>query len=134
MPHTYRLLVATGHIKCREAIMTVARRHFEETELYSADTLSQSLDILSNQRIGLMLLDLDLSGDNQLGNFKEIRQRYPDTSLVVLASDANKELAPQTMTEGAAGFILSGLPRDQLIDALEQVLDGQLYQPSTTDI
>ncbi len=129
--HIHTLLVAAAEGVSREAIIVIAKRHIQETELFCADTFLQSQDFLCKQKTDLVLLDLDLPGTNGLEGLKTIRQQFPDTALIILASDAKKELAPQSMASGAAGFILKTLPKDQLADALEQVLDGQLYQPST---
>lgn len=125
-----KLLIATAQKQCQEAIMSVVRQHFSEAELYQANTVNQAIEQLTNQTINLMMLDLELPDSQGLESLKLIREQFPQTELVILANEENKELASQAMAQGAAGFILNGLPLEQLSDALEQILEGQLYQSS----
>ncbi|MCW8885562.1 MAG: response regulator [Motiliproteus sp.] len=126
----HRLLIATHQNNCREAIIKVAQNHLEEAELYKAESLQQCLKLIEEITPDMLMLDLNLPDGEGVKTLQQLCSTLPETAVVVLGNEQDAETAAAIMANGAAGFILSSLENDPLADALEQVLDGQVYLPN----
>jgi DNA-binding NarL/FixJ family response regulator len=56
-------------------------------------------------------------------------QRHPELPVVILSGSANPAVVRQAMALGAAGFITKSSLSDTLLNALRQILAGELYLP-----
>lgn len=74
----------------------------------------------------IMLLDLSMPGDIFV-SIAAMTRAFPRLKLVVFTAFANVELALRALDAGALGFVIKGGPSDDLFDAMESVLRGELY-------
>jgi DNA-binding NarL/FixJ family response regulator len=50
--------------------------------------------------------------------------------VVIVSAEEDKQIVLQAITYGAVGFITKSSPREQMTEALQQILDGNVYLPS----
>ena len=50
--------------------------------------------------------------------------------MVIVSAEEDKQIVLQAITYGAVGFITKSSPRDQMSNALQQILAGNVYLPS----
>ena len=79
--------------------------------------------------VDLVLLDLNMPGMDGLNGIVNLRSTYPDVPVVILSAEEDKNIVLQSMTYGAVGFITKSMPREKIIAAIEQILDGQAFLP-----
>ncbi|OMH29461.1 response regulator transcription factor [Motiliproteus sp. MSK22-1] len=127
----YKLLIADDHPLFREAIADVIRNRFPQAELFEAQDLLSCLSIAEqHDELDMVLLDLKMPGMDGLNGLLQLRNQSPTIPVVIVSAEEDKSTILQAMTYGAVGFIIKSLPRAEMSDALEQVIEGQVYLPS----
>ncbi len=127
----YKILIADDHPLFREAIISVIRNSFPDCELLETESLTSALEItLENDDLDLILLDLNMPGMNGLNGLITLRNESPTVPVVIVSAEEDKQIVLQAITYGAVGFITKSSPRDQMTNALKQILSGNVYLPS----
>lgn len=131
MDTPYTILVADDHPLFREAITRVIATGFSNSTLYETEDLESTLALArNNDALDLVLLDLNMPGMNGLGGLVELRNELPALPVVIISAEEDKQVILQAVTYGAMGFITKSSPRDKMLNAITQVLEGNIYLPS----
>ncbi|MBD9481546.1 response regulator transcription factor [Pseudomonas sp. PDM14] len=127
----YKILIADDHPLFREAIHNVIRDGFPESEILETADLDSAL-VLTQEHddLDLILLDLNMPGMHGLGGLINLRNEAPTIPVVIVSAEQDKQIVLQAITYGAVGFITKSSPRAQMTDAIEQILNGNVYLPS----
>ena len=75
----------------------------------------------------VLVLDLGLRGPASLAAVPELRETHPRCAIVVLALQADPELARETLALGASAFVVKSAPGAELIGAIRLVAAGRTY-------
>ena len=127
----YKILLADDHPLFREAIINVIQNSFPGCETLETEDLESALEIAKNEDdLDLILLDLNMPGMNGLNGLITLRNDLPTVPVVIVSAEEDKQIVLQAITYGAVGFITKSSPRDQMTDALQQILAGNVYLPS----
>ncbi|EQM79436.1 response regulator transcription factor [Stutzerimonas stutzeri] len=127
----YKILIADDHPLFREAIQNVIRDGFPGSEILETADLDSALAItLENDDLDLVLLDLNMPGMHGLNGLINLRNEAPTIPVVIVSAEQDKQIVLQAITYGACGFITKSSPRAQMTDAIEQILNGNVYLPS----
>jgi two-component system, NarL family, response regulator NreC len=80
---------------------------------------------------GVLILDLSLPGESGLAAIPAIRERSPDTKIVVLTMNDSSETVREALRAGVHGYILKEAAEEELIKAVRLAGQGERYvQPS----
>lgn len=127
----YDILIADDHPLFREAIVNVIESNFPDCTLLETESLDSALTLTEQHSdLDMILLDLNMPGMNGLNGLITLRNSAPTIPVVIVSAEEDKQIVLQAITYGAVGFITKSLSRDEMADALKQVLDGQVYLPS----
>lgn len=104
----------------------------QATEVLQAATCTRALELAHfNPELDLVLLDYLLPDMNGLAALEIFGQRHPELPVVILSGSANPSVMQQAMELGAAGFITKSSLSDSLLNALRQILAGDIYRPAS---
>lgn len=127
----YKLLIADDHPLFREAIGRVIRDGFTDTEILETQDLDTTLALTQqHDDLDLILLDLNMPGMHGLSGLIQLRNEAPTIPVVIISAEEEKQVILQAVTYGAVGFITKSSPREQMTQAIAQILDGNIYLPS----
>ena len=127
----YKILIADDHPLFREAIINVIENSFTGCQTLETEDLDSALSIAQNEEeLDLILLDLNMPGMNGLNGLITLRNDLPTVPVVIVSAEEDKQIVLQAITYGAVGFITKSSPRDQMTEALQQILAGNVYLPS----
>jgi DNA-binding NarL/FixJ family response regulator len=127
----YKILIADDHPLFREAISNVIHTSFPDCELLEIQNLEAALEItLERDDLDLILLDLNMPGMNGLKGLITLRNESPTIPVVIVSAEEDKQIILQAITFGAVGFITKSSSREQMTNALKQILSGNVYLPS----
>ncbi|WP_415844820.1 response regulator [Stutzerimonas zhaodongensis] len=127
----YKILIADDHPLFREAIHNVIQDGFPGSEILETADLDSALAMtLENDDLDLVLLDLNMPGMHGLNGLINLRNEAPTIPVVIVSAEQDKQVVLQAITYGACGFITKSSPRAQMTEAIEQILNGNVYLPS----
>lgn len=89
-----------------------------------------ALKILDNERIDLVLLDLQMPVMDGFSVLTAIRQRekLKDLPVIILTMDGHKDKVVQGILSGVAGYVVKPVNSTQLIERIEKCL-GMVEDP-----
>ncbi|WEK28089.1 MAG: response regulator transcription factor [Candidatus Pseudomonas phytovorans] len=126
----YKILIADDHPLFREAIHNVISDGFQGSEVMETADLDSALALTqAHDDLDLILLDLNMPGMHGLNGLITLRNEAPTTPVVIVSAEQEKQIVLQAITYGAVGFITKSSPRAQMIEAIEQILNGNVYLP-----
>jgi DNA-binding NarL/FixJ family response regulator len=127
----YKILIADDHPLFREAIHNVINDGFPGSEVMETEDLDSALALTrEHDDLDLILLDLNMPGMHGLNGLINLRNEAPTIPVVIVSAEQDKQVVLQAITYGAVGFITKSSPRKQMTEAIEQILNGNVYLPS----
>lgn len=126
----YKILIADDHPLFREAIHNVISDGFPGSEVMETADLDSAL-VLTQEHddLDLILLDLNMPGMHGLNGLINLRNEAPAIPVVIVSAEQDKQVVLQAITYGAVGFITKSSPRVQMTEAIQQILNGNVYLP-----
>ena len=106
----------------------------EKTEVLQAHNCAVAFELAATHPdLDLVLLDYHLPDMNGLAALAIFGKKHPELPIVMLSGSANPSIVQRVLAQGAAGFITKSGLSDELLLALRQVLDGEVYAPGFTN-
>ena len=127
----YKILVADDHPLFRDAIVNIIGIKFPGSTTYEAEDIDSTLAFVKeNGELDLILLDLNMPGMSCLNGLLDLRSECPDIPIVIVSAEQEKQKILQTISYGAVGFIPKSSSKEVIAEAIESVIQGNVYLPS----
>ena len=88
---------------------------------------AEALELIPDTHPDLVLMDLKMPGVNGIQATREIKQRYPEVKVLVLTTFGEDEWVFDAIRSGAAGYLLKGTPRADLVAAIKGTAAGETF-------
>jgi DNA-binding NarL/FixJ family response regulator len=88
---------------------------------------AECLSAIPQVKPDLVLMDLKMPGMNGIQATREITQKYPNVKVLVLTTFGDDEWVFDAIRSGAAGYLLKGTPRQELVKAVKGTVSGQTH-------
>lgn len=125
-----RVLIVDDHSLVRDGLRSIFDDTFPACTILEADSLEAALRALDEQGdVDLVLLDLNIPDVSHLSGLTALRDRFPATPVVMVSGVTDRNVVRDALAAGAAGFVPKSLKRAAIVDALQQVLSGEIYMP-----
>lgn len=138
---TQRSFVATGEPVIalvdqsrlrRECLKLALAQHSHRWRLMDVNSCDEVVKLSqSGQRLDLVLIGAPSAEHIDFGEFEALRRALPETPVVVVADTDNAHRARLLLKAGARGFLPTSLSLKVLTGALDLVLAGGVYVPSS---
>jgi DNA-binding NarL/FixJ family response regulator len=122
-----KIMIVDDHPITREGI---ARRISSESDMMvcsEAESAQEALQLIEKQQLDLILLDISLEASSGLDVLKDLRTRFPELHTLILSMHEESLYAERALRAGARGYIMKGASPEKLIQAIRQVLAGEIY-------
>jgi DNA-binding NarL/FixJ family response regulator len=96
------------------------------TVVGEASSGKEALDVVDSFQPDLVLLDIRMAGGDGLDALTALKNKNKKLSIIMLTTYDNPTYMARAVAGGAAGYLLKGVSRDELLDALEKVSGGDL--------
>ncbi|MCG7535153.1 response regulator transcription factor [Pseudoalteromonas sp. OOF1S-7] len=127
-----QFLIADDHPLFREALKGALQNQFDGLEIFESENFEQTLQQLSEQdELDLLLLDLHMPGNGDLYGLIRIREDYPSLPIVVVSGSEDLNVISKVMGYGAMGFIPKASSSQEIVEALNLVLEGDVWLPAS---
>lgn len=92
-----------------------------------ADTAGEALDLVSRVKPDLLLVDISLPDKNGLELIKDVQVLHPEAVILVVSMHDETLYAERVLRAGGRGYIMKQEGGKKLMEAIRQVLNGQVY-------
>jgi len=126
------VIVADDHPLFRTAIKEALEANQGETtflEASSFESLQKLVD--ENQDVDLVLLDLHMPGVTGFAGLVYLCKRYPSVPVVIISATEDPVVIQRALEHGAAGFIPKSSSIETITGAIDQVLMGEIWVPTS---
>jgi len=122
-----KIFIVDDHPVFREGLVGLVRREEDWTVCGEADTAAQALTAIEKLKPDLVLADIGLPGRSGLELIKDLRSAFPELAILVISMHDETLYAERVLRAGARGYIMKQEGPDKILQAVRQVLDGQIY-------
>lgn len=84
----------------------------------------EALHVARQAQPQLALLDIRMAGGDGLDALVALKQEFPRMAIVMLTTYDNPTYMARAVAGGAAGYLLKGVERDEMLEALRAVAQG----------
>ena len=128
------LLIVDDH----EIVRAGIKRLFENTPNLNivADLGSgeEAYQFLHKNTVDLIIMDVSMPGKGGIETTNQIKKRYPKIKILILSMHDNAMIIEKAIKAGADGYILKNDLSDDLLNAVEKVMNNETIISASVDV
>ena len=122
-----RVVLADDHAMMRRGLRRLLDREDDVEVIAEAADLSSALESARKERPHVLVLDLGMPDGCSIDAIGELRERIPETQVVVITMQDSPVFAQRAFAVGAVGFVAKDLADGELPQAVRAAARGQEY-------
>lgn len=125
------ILLVDDHPVVRKGLKQVIVEELDGAVVVEAETGQGAIETVLQQKLDVVVLDINLPDKNGLEVLKEMKAARPHLPIVVLSVQAEEHYAIRAFRAGATGYLTKGSAAHELVVAIKQALQGMKYVSAT---
>jgi two-component system response regulator NreC len=121
------ILLADDHRVVRAGLRLVLEQTGDLRVVGEAGDITEAQRKVAILHPDVLLLDLSMPGESALAAIPVLRQREPDTQIVVLTMQSDPSFARDALRAGAIGYVLKDAADTELVQAVRHAAEGMTY-------
>jgi DNA-binding NarL/FixJ family response regulator len=121
-----KLFIVDDHYMVIEGIRSLIQQDGIEWIGHAMNATS-CLAFLKNQLPDIILMDINLPDKSGIDLCKEVKEKYPSVFIIGLSTFNQQSFIEKMMANGASGYVLKNVSKEELIRAIEIVSKGRLF-------
>ena len=121
------ILIVEDHALTRFALSASLRDEDFIDRIYEAKDAYEGYEILSKEKIDVILMDLGLPGVDGITATNEIRKRYHDIKIIVITSHNEEKEVQKCLQAGINAYCSKDIKPDKLISLIKDVINGAIW-------
>lgn len=128
------VLLADDHVVFSDGIIRILKEHFDVVGTVTDG--SELLEAAIRLRPDVIVTDISMPVVSGLEGLRQLKAKHVESRVIFLTMHADAKLAAEAFRLGARGFVLKHASGDELVKAIEAVLQGHKYMSSvlTNDV
>jgi DNA-binding NarL/FixJ family response regulator len=122
-----RILIVDDHPMMRQGLAQLIENEPDLAACCQADSAGQALEQVAAGKPDLVLVDISLPDKNGLELIKDLQAMHPGLPVLVFSMHEESVYVERVLRAGARGYIMKQEGGKQLLQAIRQVLGGQIY-------
>lgn len=120
----YKVVIIEDNSPLSQAFEEIINSSADFMVLDSYTSCEDAIDNLKSDRPNLVLMDIDLPGMNGVEGTKIIKQKLPNTIIIMVTVFENSEMVFNALCAGATGYLTKNIKPNDLISSLEEAVSG----------
>jgi DNA-binding NarL/FixJ family response regulator len=122
-----RVLIVDDHPITRYGLTQLINHEPDLMVCGDAESAAQALAAIVSARPDLVLADITMPGRSGLEFIKDMRAQHPGVAVLVMSMHDENIYAERVLRAGGRGYIMKNEGGEKLLEAIRQVLQGQVY-------
>ena len=125
-----RIVIADDHVSVRGALKQALSSVYDFDGCEAGDLATLCRALSTGEPTSLVLLDLAMPGVNGFPGLLYLRSQHPDVPIIVMSDTQDRTVMLRCIEAGAAGYIPKGTDAATMRNAIQMVLDGEIWMPN----
>jgi DNA-binding NarL/FixJ family response regulator len=126
-PRKMRIFLVEDHHIMRRGLASLLQTEIGAEVVGEASDGIAALEQVSEAHPDAILMDISMPRMNGIEATRRLHQKYPRLKILILSMYNNPSLVDQALHAGASGYLLKESMVEELSQALETVLHGQVF-------
>jgi len=122
-----KFLIVDDHVIVRSGIKFLLSEVYQLAELHEASDGDSATQKLKEHNFDLIMLDIQMPKTDSFALMEYIHIKYPQARVLVFSVSAENTYARRFMKAGAYGFVSKESPLEEIIKAINLVLNDRKY-------
>ncbi len=122
-----KVFITDDHYMIVEGIRSLLQHEAGFDWMGHAMNAGSCLAFLQQQQPDVILMDVSLPDQSGIDLCREVKAKYPQIKILGLSSFNQLSFIEKIVENGASGYVLKNATREELIEAIETVAQGQQY-------
>jgi len=122
-----RIIIADDHTVVRRGLRQILLDQFRDAHIEEVVDAEGLVNKVMVEKWDVVISDINMPGRSGLDALKQIRVTYPDLPVLILSMNSEEHYAIRVLKAGASGYLSKDSASEQLIIAVEKVLNGKKY-------
>jgi two-component system, NarL family, invasion response regulator UvrY len=121
------LLIVDDHSIIRKGLRQILLEKYPSSSIDEAGNAEEVMRKLHSSEYDIVISDLSMPGRSGLDVVEYIRQHFPKTPVLILSIHPEEQYAIRALRAGAAGYLSKDSATEELVLAVQKVLQGRKY-------
>jgi DNA-binding NarL/FixJ family response regulator len=121
-----KIIIADDHFVVRLGTTLILESHYKDVKISCAESYTDLTNQLHAEQFDLLILDINMPESKYLSMIGEIKEIQPSLKILVF-SVYDHDIAAQYIIEGADGYINKLSDENNILEAVEQILETGTY-------
>lgn len=123
-----RIFLVDDHPLLRDSVRGFLSRHNPDFEIVGdAGTSEEAWQGVVRFEPDLVVMDLEFPGGGGIALTQKIRKAFPKIGILILTAHEGGQRINDALDAGASGYVLKSCSSQDLVNAIEATLAGQIY-------
>lgn len=122
-----KILIVDDHAIIRNGISMLINRETDMHACCEAEHIEQAVEANRTCAHDIAIVDMSLAGASGLELIRRFQFEFPDTKILVLSMHDESIYAEAVIRAGARGYVMKQAATSTLLQAVRQILEGDLY-------
>lgn len=125
-----KIILADDHPIVRRGLRAVLEAEKGFTLIAEAGDGLEAVRMVENLEPDILIADMMMPGLTGLEVTRQVKHRVPNTKVIILSMHATESYVLEALRNGANGYVLKDSAAEELIRAIQEVLEGRRFLSS----
>ena len=121
------ILIADDHTVVRKGLIQILMDQYKHAKFTEVNDGNELLHEARKGNWDIIITDLSMPGRNGLDTLKQLHTEKPLIPILVLSIHSEDQYAVRVLKAGASGYLTKESAPDELVKAVDQILNGHKY-------
>jgi len=130
-----KILFADDHAIVRDGLRLLFKSDPQFSIIGEAPNGEEALELIAKHKPDVALLDISMPKLNGIEATKIIKEKYPNTRVLILTIHENEEYIQQMILAGADGYVVKNAEKREIFDGVRAVANHEtFFSPSVSKV
>lgn len=122
-----RIVLADDHAMIRQAVARALADVAGFQVVGQASTAEEAIELVDRLTPNVVLMDVGMPGMGGLAATEAIRKAHPEVRVLIVTIHDREDYFFHALRAGASGYILKDAALDELVEAVNSIIQGDIY-------
>lgn len=121
------VILIEDHVVLRQGLKSLLETECGARVVCDVGTAEEGVAFFDRATCDLVILDLTLPGRDGIWATRQIKQRSPNTPVLILSMHMDEDIVTRALRAGADAYVIKSAAYHELVEAIEAVRNGKRY-------